>query len=84
VCVCPNDLRFIVFLTELFRVHILHEAVSIPNQDRKEFYSLLKLALAIDPDERPEWRLANLIYQRRARWLMDREEDLFLETVNGN
>ena len=62
----------------------LAEAVSIPNQDRKEFYSLLKLALAIDPDERPEWRLANLIYQRRARWLMDREEDLFLETVNGN
>jgi predicted anti-sigma-YlaC factor YlaD len=62
----------------------LAEAVSIPNQDREEFYSLLKLALAIDPDERPEWRLANLIYQRRARWLMDREEDLFLETGNGN
>ncbi len=57
----------------------LAEAVSIPNQDREEFRSLLQRALAIDPDERPEWRLANLIYQRRARWLMDREEDLFLE-----
>jgi predicted anti-sigma-YlaC factor YlaD len=57
----------------------LAEAVSIPNQDREEFRSLLHRALAIDPDDRPEWRLANLIYQRRARWLMEREDDLFLE-----
>lgn len=57
----------------------LAEAVSIQNQDREEFRSLLQRALAINPDERPEWRLANLIYQRRARWLLGREDDLFLE-----
>jgi len=39
----------------------LAETVSVRLQDRKEFESLLKRALAIDPGARPEWRLANLI-----------------------
>ena len=55
----------------------LAETVSVQNQDRAEFESLLKRALAIDPDARPEWRLQNLIVQRRARWLLAREDDLF-------
>ena len=57
----------------------LAETVSVRAQDRKEFESLLKKALAIDPDAVPEWRLANLIGQRRARWLLARADLLFAE-----
>jgi predicted anti-sigma-YlaC factor YlaD len=57
----------------------LAEGVSVSRQDRREFESLLHQALAIDPDARPEWRLANLVVQRRARWLLARADELFLE-----
>ena len=57
------------------------EAVSVSKEDRPEFESLLQRALAIDPDARPEWRLANLIMQRRARWLLSRVDQLFLSTA---
>ncbi len=57
------------------------ESVSIQKQNRAEFDSLLKKALEVDPDARPEWRLSNLIMQRRARWLLSREDELFLEPV---
>ena len=55
----------------------LAEAVAVPNQDRAEFKALVARALAVDPDARPEWRLQNLATQRRARWLLAREDDLF-------
>jgi len=55
----------------------LAESVSVQNQDRAEFETLLKRALSVNPDERPEWRLQNLITQRRARWLLARVDDLF-------
>lgn len=55
----------------------LAEAVCVAKQNRGEFESLLHKALAIDPGARPEWRLANLIMQRRARWLLSREDELF-------
>lgn len=55
------------------------ESVSVQKQNRAEFQSLLRRALAVDPDVRPEWRLSNLIMQRRARWLLSREDALFLE-----
>jgi len=54
------------------------ETVTIQKQQKAEFESLLKRALAVDPDARPEWRLSNLIMQRRARWLLSREDELFL------
>jgi predicted anti-sigma-YlaC factor YlaD len=54
------------------------EAVSVSKQDRTEFESLLKRALAIDTNVRPEWRLNNKVMQRRARWLLSQEDDLFL------
>lgn len=57
----------------------LAEAVSIPRQDRKEFESLLKTALAIDPDARPEARLENLVMQQRARWLLEHTDQHFME-----
>jgi predicted anti-sigma-YlaC factor YlaD len=58
----------------------LAEAVCIPNQDRKEFESLLNRALSIDPNNKPEYRLANLVNQRRARWLLGRVEELILSS----
>ena len=54
------------------------EAVCIQKQDLKEFESLLHQALAINPDAKPEWRLANLVMQRRAKWLLARTDQLFL------
>lgn len=57
------------------------EAVDIPTQNHSEFDSMVKAALAIDPNAKPEWRLANLIMQRRARWLLSRESELFLDKI---
>ena len=57
------------------------EAVCVQKQDLKEFESLLKQALAINPDSKPEWRLANLVMQRRAKWLLSRTDQLFLRTT---
>lgn len=54
------------------------ENVAIPEQDAVLFRDMLAKALAVDPDAAPARRLANLIAQRRARWLLDRIEDLFL------
>lgn len=56
------------------------ESVSVQRQDLAEFKSLLERALAIDPDAKPEWRLTNLVSQRRARWLLSRTDDLFLKS----
>jgi predicted anti-sigma-YlaC factor YlaD len=54
------------------------EAVCVQKQDLKQFESLLHQALAINPDVRPEWRLGNLVMQRRAKWLLSRTDQLFL------
>lgn len=56
----------------------LAEAVSVSNQDRQEFQSLLETALAVDPEADPKHRLMNAIAQRRARWLLKRIDELFL------
>ena len=55
------------------------ETLSVANQDRREFTDLLGTALAIDPDAVPAQRLANLIAQKRARWLLARQDELFIE-----
>ena len=55
------------------------ESVSVAGQDRKEFTSLLERALAVDPDAHPEVRLSNLLALRRARWLLARADELFVE-----
>ena len=54
------------------------EALAIPNQDRDLFLSLIKRALAVDPDAEPEIRLINLLAQRRAEFILDRMDDLIL------
>ena len=61
------------------------EAVSLPAQDKTEFRAMLERALAIDPDGRPENRLATLVSQRKARWLLGRIDDLILtESAGGS
>jgi hypothetical protein len=55
------------------------ESVSVAAQDRAEFEKLLRQALAVDPEALPDERLANIVAQRRARWLLGRTEDLFIE-----
>ena len=55
------------------------EQVCVAKQNRREFETLLNKALAIDADAKPEWRLENLVMQRRARWLLARTDELFLE-----
>jgi predicted anti-sigma-YlaC factor YlaD len=57
----------------------LATTVSVSTQDHEEFETLLKKALAVNPDARPEWRLTNLVMQRRARWLLSREDELFVK-----
>jgi predicted anti-sigma-YlaC factor YlaD len=60
-------------------VHVAYaEAVAIPNQDRTAFTALMHKALAVDLEADPEHRLMNVIAQRRARWLLERIDELFL------
>lgn len=57
----------------------LAESVCVPTRKRAEFEALLRRALAIDVDARPEWRLANLVMQRRAGQLLARADEFFPE-----
>jgi hypothetical protein len=58
----------------------LAESVSVAEQDVTEFRALLDEARAIDPDEKPESRLLNIIAQERADWLETQIPELFLVT----
>jgi predicted anti-sigma-YlaC factor YlaD len=55
-------------------------SVSVTTQNRGEFEELLGKALEIDPDRDVSRRLATLVLQRRARELLRREDELFLES----
>ena len=55
------------------------ETVCVAKQNKAEFQSLLNKALSVNVDAKPEWRLMNLVMQRRARWLLSRTEQLFVE-----
>jgi predicted anti-sigma-YlaC factor YlaD len=57
----------------------LAESVSVARRDRAEFERLLKQALAVDTDKEPQWRLANLVMQRRARRLLAHGDEFFPE-----
>jgi predicted anti-sigma-YlaC factor YlaD len=54
------------------------ESVLVTEQKKKEFEQLLNEALAFDPAKAaPEQKLANVLAQRRAKWLLSRIEELF-------
>ena len=53
--------------------------ILLPQQKRAEFVATLEAALAIDVDREPRLRLANVLSQRYAQYLIERVDDLFLE-----
>ena len=59
------------------------ENACVTSQDRGRFKDLLEKALAVNPDAQPENRLANLVAQRRARWLLGHMDELFLEGADA-
>jgi predicted anti-sigma-YlaC factor YlaD len=58
---------------------MLAQSVAVSEQNRAEFKGLLEKALAIDPERHPQTRLSTLLLQRKARSLLDHQDDLFLE-----
>ncbi len=54
-------------------------SVSIPNQDRTEFTQMLTSALAIDVRQNAASRLSNELMRRRAQYLLDHQEEYFIE-----
>jgi predicted anti-sigma-YlaC factor YlaD len=54
------------------------ENACLPAQNAAEFKSTLEKALAVDPDVDPDHRLATLVAQRRARWLLEHVDELVL------
>lgn len=57
----------------------LATGVSVPERNRTEFESLLKQAIAVDPNADPSVRLATLITQRRARALLEQVDTRFVQ-----
>lgn len=51
--------------------------VAVPAQDRAEFESLLRQALAVNPEQDPSTRLVTFMQQRRARALLAQVETRF-------
>ncbi|HOD13805.1 MAG TPA: TRAP transporter TatT component family protein [Spirochaetota bacterium] len=62
----------------------LASTVSVKNQNMKEFVELLNRALAVDVSEKTDTRLANILAQRKARWLLEHRDDRILsDTPKG-
>ena len=55
------------------------ELVAVAAQDRPDFERLLHEALDLDLDRAKEQRLSNILAQKRARWLLSRADELFVE-----
>ena len=56
------------------------ESVSVADQNRREFLALVEQVLEFDVSAYPENRLLNILAQRRARWLQNTVDELFLES----
>jgi predicted anti-sigma-YlaC factor YlaD len=56
---------------------LLAESACIKQQNRQRFEILLKQALAFDVNQYPEYRLANIMAQRKAKYLVDNIDALF-------
>jgi predicted anti-sigma-YlaC factor YlaD len=58
-------------------------SVSVLKQDRAEFRTLLEKALTFDPDRNPSQRLATVVLQRKARALLERQDEFFLDDASA-
>ena len=56
---------------------LLAQSVCIKQQNRQRFESLLKQSLTFDVNRYPEYRLANIMAQRKARYLLDNVDAFF-------
>ncbi len=56
----------------------LATSVCVKNQNVREFKELLDKALSIDVDKEPKNRLANILDQKRAQWLLGHIDNYFL------
>jgi predicted anti-sigma-YlaC factor YlaD len=54
------------------------ETACVQQQDRARFIDLLQRALSFDVDRHPETRLANILAQEHAAWLLGRADELFI------
>ncbi len=61
----------------------LATTVSVKEQNLEEFSTLLKKALAVDPEIDPENRLVKTIDRRKAQWLLAHAADFFLLEDNA-
>ncbi|MCP9439311.1 MAG: TRAP transporter TatT component family protein [Nitrospira sp.] len=57
----------------------LAERLSVKEQNLDEFRDLLSKALAVDPNRQPKERLINVVAQRKARRLLARISELFVD-----
>ena len=55
------------------------ESVTVPEQDRAAFEAALRKALAVDATRPNDQRLVNILMQKRARWLLPRVDEYFIE-----
>jgi predicted anti-sigma-YlaC factor YlaD len=55
------------------------EAVDVAAQDKKDFTLKLGKVIAFEVESDPDHRLVNVLAQRRAKWLLSRQADLFVE-----
>ena len=55
------------------------ENIAVREHNEADFKQMLGRALAIDPNVDPANRLATVIAQKRAQWLLDHVDDYFLE-----
>jgi predicted anti-sigma-YlaC factor YlaD len=55
------------------------ESACVGQQNKQEFKALLEQALAVDVSKPSDYRLANVLAQKRARWLLSRTDELFVE-----
>lgn len=57
----------------------LATSVSVLTQDRAEFTRLLERALTFDPNRDPSQRLATIVLLRKAKGLLERQDEFFLD-----
>ncbi len=55
------------------------ESIAVPEQDRSAFTTSLEKALAVDATTPNDQRLVNILVQKRARWLLERTDEYFVE-----
>jgi predicted anti-sigma-YlaC factor YlaD len=55
------------------------ESIAVPEQDRAAFTTALEKALAVDATAPNDQRLVNILMHERARWLLDRVDEYFIE-----